>query len=251
MTSFSKSFQLLSPCGLVRIVCPWWGSGTPDRTFPLAGLVNQSVHRFESGCLTLKLSLSWKTVIVLPSSAASAAAPFGLFPPSGEMGIVVRSTCSDMLGISDVPREKSAGERSGGMSEGRLARGPQRGEDCVFAGLGDRRCTGGKCDSRSVRLGVSGMEGSIRGNAGVGSCCSCFWEWKERLCSRQYRLWGGLWRSRRWVGMGSCDRKLLVEGKPQATVAQSATRRNVLANGGAAQFAVSALSPLPQGSEVP
>lgn len=29
-----------------------------NRTFPLGGLVNHSVHSFISGCLTLKLSLS-------------------------------------------------------------------------------------------------------------------------------------------------------------------------------------------------
>lgn len=33
-----------------------------ERAFPLGGLVNQRVHSCINGCLTLKLSLSWKTV---------------------------------------------------------------------------------------------------------------------------------------------------------------------------------------------
>lgn len=55
--------------------------------------MNQRVHLFMRGCLTLKLFLSWKTVI------CSSAEPFGplfspwLFDPSGEIGIVERSTC--------------------------------------------------------------------------------------------------------------------------------------------------------------
>lgn len=55
--------------------------------------MNQSVHLLWRGCLTLKLSLSWKTVTGLPSSAASL-----LFSaPLGEMGMVERSTCWSML----------------------------------------------------------------------------------------------------------------------------------------------------------
>lgn len=33
-----------------------------DLAFPLDGFVNQSVHSFIKGCLTLKCSESWKTV---------------------------------------------------------------------------------------------------------------------------------------------------------------------------------------------
>lgn len=62
-------------------------------TFPLAGLVNHRVHLCISGCLTVKFSLSWKTVMSsILESAVSA-----LLPPSGEMGMVVRSTCAAMV----------------------------------------------------------------------------------------------------------------------------------------------------------
>jgi hypothetical protein len=58
---------------------------------PLGGLVNHRVHLCINGCLTLKLSLSWKTVIC----SSPELSPLGfLFSscPSGEMGIVERST---------------------------------------------------------------------------------------------------------------------------------------------------------------
>jgi len=66
------------------------------QTFPLDGLVNHKVHLFMSGCLTLKLSLSWKTVIC----SSPVFSPFALviscaFSASGEMGIVERSTGED------------------------------------------------------------------------------------------------------------------------------------------------------------
>ncbi len=44
----------------------------------------------------MKLSLSWKTVMGLSLSAAGAELTF---PPSGEMGMVVGSTCSDILDL--------------------------------------------------------------------------------------------------------------------------------------------------------
>jgi len=55
--------------------------------------VNHKVHLCISGCLTLKLSLSWKTVI-----CSSVSPPLGFlfsswpFAPSGEIGMVERST---------------------------------------------------------------------------------------------------------------------------------------------------------------
>jgi hypothetical protein len=58
--------------------------------------VNHKVHLFIRGCLTLKLSGSWNTVI-----CSSLDEPFELlfsswpFAPSGEMGIVERSTWED------------------------------------------------------------------------------------------------------------------------------------------------------------
>jgi len=39
-------------------------------TFPLGGFVNQRVHVFRRGCLTLKFSASWKTVIFSPFAVA-------------------------------------------------------------------------------------------------------------------------------------------------------------------------------------
>lgn len=59
--------------------------------------MNQRVHLFCRGCLTLKLSLSWKTVTGLLSSLASL--PFSSLP-FGEIGMVERSTCWSMLGVS-------------------------------------------------------------------------------------------------------------------------------------------------------
>ena len=64
--------------------------------FPLGGLVNQRVHSFINGCLTLKLSLSWKTVtcsselepVFLAPSVADSPEP----SLAGEMGIVSSGT---------------------------------------------------------------------------------------------------------------------------------------------------------------
>ena len=65
--------------------------------------MNHNVHLCISGCFTLKLSLSWKTVICSPSAFSpfgfvfSSAWPLDLLPPSGEMGIVERSTGEEGL----------------------------------------------------------------------------------------------------------------------------------------------------------
>ena len=64
-------------------------------TFLDGGLVNQSVHWFMSGCLTLKFSGSWKTVISsLSLYSFFGAPPFGatFSSPAGEMGMVSRGT---------------------------------------------------------------------------------------------------------------------------------------------------------------
>jgi hypothetical protein len=61
--------------------------------------VNQSVHLCIRGCLTLKLSLSWKTVTC--SAGSTRGFLFSsLFAPSGEIGIVDRST--GMSGLTGV-----------------------------------------------------------------------------------------------------------------------------------------------------
>lgn len=52
--------------------------------------MNQRVHLCINGCLTLKFSGSWKTVIC-SSSLCSSLDPVE-FPPSGEIGMVDRST---------------------------------------------------------------------------------------------------------------------------------------------------------------
>lgn len=65
------------------------------KTLPLGGFVNHNVHSFIKGCLTLKLSLSWNTVIISFEFCTSAGAvdPFVTavspdpFSFSGEMGI--------------------------------------------------------------------------------------------------------------------------------------------------------------------
>jgi hypothetical protein len=61
---------------------------------PLGGLVNHRVHLCIKGCLTLKLSLSWKTVICSSPELSPLGFLFSSWPfdPSGEMGIVERST---------------------------------------------------------------------------------------------------------------------------------------------------------------
>ena len=60
--------------------------------------MNHRVHLFCRGCLTLKLSLSWKTVTGVPSALVSP--PSDLSPPVGEMGMVDKSTCLSMLPAS-------------------------------------------------------------------------------------------------------------------------------------------------------
>ena len=52
--------------------------------------MNHKVHLCINGCLTLKLSLSWKTVIC--SSPFSVLGLVSFSPPAGEIGIVERST---------------------------------------------------------------------------------------------------------------------------------------------------------------
>jgi hypothetical protein len=91
MTSFSSSFQL-SPCICQHGILL---AGAGERTFPLGGLVNHSVHVFMSGCLTLKFSASWNTVLTSLSESALAdgfvGSPAAL--SEGEMGIVSSGTC--------------------------------------------------------------------------------------------------------------------------------------------------------------
>ena len=67
------------------------------RTLPLGGFVNHRVHVFIKGCLTLKFSGSWKTVIGSVALKALLEASLPSFapeiPPSGEIGIVSSGTC--------------------------------------------------------------------------------------------------------------------------------------------------------------
>lgn len=60
--------------------------------------MNQRVQSCARGCLTLKLSLSSKTVTgLLEDEAAASVEAEGSLPPSGETGMVDRSTCSAIL----------------------------------------------------------------------------------------------------------------------------------------------------------
>lgn len=60
--------------------------------------MNHRVQLEARGCLTLKLSLSSNTVTGLESVEAAASLEAEvLLPPSGETGMVDRSTCSDIL----------------------------------------------------------------------------------------------------------------------------------------------------------
>ena len=66
--------------------------------------MNHKVHVFISGCLTLKLSGSWNTVIsspflysFLPESLES---PFSVLSPPGEMGMVSSGTGDEGLGVA-------------------------------------------------------------------------------------------------------------------------------------------------------
>ena len=108
MTFFSNSFRL-SPCRPSQHgPIPTKPAGQEcQQTFPLGGLVNHSVHLFVKGWMELKCSLSWKTVTGLPESSDDEAAV--ALPPSGEMGMVVRSTCSDILTNVALSREVGSG----------------------------------------------------------------------------------------------------------------------------------------------
>lgn len=78
---------------------------------PLGGFVNHRVHLFINGCLTLKLSLSWKTVICSSPELSPLGFLFSLCPlvPSGEMGIVERSTGDEGLSpLEDVDATAAA-----------------------------------------------------------------------------------------------------------------------------------------------
>lgn len=60
--------------------------------------MNHKVQSWARGCLTVKLSLSSKTVTSFPSDeGAGSVEADGSLPPSGEMGMVDKSTCSDIL----------------------------------------------------------------------------------------------------------------------------------------------------------
>ena len=61
--------------------------------------MNHNVHLCMSGCLTLKLSLSWKTVICSSPEVSPLGFLFSSCPldPFGEMGIVERSTGDEGL----------------------------------------------------------------------------------------------------------------------------------------------------------
>lgn len=79
-----------------------------QRTFGLGGLVNQRVHLFIKGCLTLKFSGEWNTVncsLLLASEAPASSASSSLAPLGGETGISLRGRCSSrtstMVGRSD------------------------------------------------------------------------------------------------------------------------------------------------------
>jgi hypothetical protein len=71
--------------------------------------VNHKVHLFIKGCLTLKLSGSWNTVI-----CSSLGEPFELlfsswpFAPSGEMGIVERSIWDEESPLAGVEAAAAA-----------------------------------------------------------------------------------------------------------------------------------------------
>ena len=62
--------------------------------------MNHKVHLCMSGCLTLKLSLSWKTVICSPSLSPFAFVLSSALSPFGEIGIVERSTGEEGLTFS-------------------------------------------------------------------------------------------------------------------------------------------------------
>lgn len=70
--------------------------------------MNQRVHLFIKGCLTLKFSGEWNTVncsLLLASEAPASSASSSLSPLGGETGISLRGRCSSrtstMVGRSD------------------------------------------------------------------------------------------------------------------------------------------------------
>lgn len=77
--------------------------------------MNHSVHVFMSGCLTLKLSASWKTVRISPSDVG-AVDSWSLdsvdgVSSEGEMGIVSSGTCWLELGAVATSAIMRSGER--------------------------------------------------------------------------------------------------------------------------------------------
>ena len=65
-------------------------------TLPLGGFVNHSVQVFKSGCLTLKFSGSWNTVLIslsAPPLAEEVVLVLPTEPSDGDMGIVSSGTC--------------------------------------------------------------------------------------------------------------------------------------------------------------
>ena len=76
-----------------------------DLTFPLGGFVNHSVQLFWRGCLTLKFSASWKTVMFSVLEVAGGAfsllgesmaeSPFK--PVGGCVGIATSAMLNDVM----------------------------------------------------------------------------------------------------------------------------------------------------------
>lgn len=116
-TSLRSSFQL-SLCMVVRcqliIKHQFEEPSIKLRTLPLDGFVNHRVQVCIRGCLTLKLSASWKTVIcssspcsllpALEDSSPSAASPLASrspppLPSAGEMGMVSSGTGESGFGV--------------------------------------------------------------------------------------------------------------------------------------------------------
>lgn len=67
--------------------------------------MNHRVQLCARGCLTLKLSLSSNTVTGWDEEAAASVVAEASLPPSGETGMVDKSTCSAILkGVWDLSR---------------------------------------------------------------------------------------------------------------------------------------------------
>ena len=88
-------------------------------TFPLGGLVNHRVHLCISGCLTLKLSASWNTVICSPSL-------YSFFPP-----LVLPLSAAVPSAVPSSPPSGDIGMVSSGTGEAGLADGLEIAEACV------------------------------------------------------------------------------------------------------------------------